>query len=186
MENTINIGDREITLQQSDIETHIDIDSLTTIDSSNIFGEAVTVSAAVNRIGFMRSELESKLSEVKLEEKVYSADFCSKLRKQASENSGKFKAIIDKTEVEIKLTEKALDSELERDLGWQKKRKKYIEIEKQFNMLSSLEWSIKDKAKKLNGFMTNVTPCEFVDSLVEGKVNGMMVLKPKKKGSIGG
>lgn len=186
MEHEINIGGREIVLEYDALESHINVDELTTIDASNIFGESATVSTSVNRIGLLKAELEDSVALLKLEEKLYIAEFQGKLRIQAAENGGKYKVRVGKDDVEIKLTEKALESSYFADEKWLTIKKNLIGAEKNLNSIISLEWSVRDKAKKLNGFMVNVTPEDFVSGLVEGKVNGMLLKKPKKKGSLGG
>lgn len=104
MEQTIRIGEKELTLEFGLIEDVINVDDLTKIDTSNIFGEAVTVSAAANRIGLMMSEVGSNLAGLKLDCKLYENDYRNKLRAQASKNSGSYTIEVDGEKVNVKLT----------------------------------------------------------------------------------
>ena len=48
----------------------------------------VTISAAVNRIGLIKAEVEALVGETKLEYKIYEGQFKAQLRKQAANNGG--------------------------------------------------------------------------------------------------
>lgn len=177
MKYTIWQGDRPIILEHDNIEDTIDVDALTTIDTSNIFGEAVTISAATNRIGLLKAELESNFATIKLELKIFEGNFRGKLRKKAAENSGFFTLLIDDDEVKIKATEKALEYAHETDENWIKLKKDLIKTEKQLNQLGALYWAVQDKSRKLNGLVSGTTPEEFVAELIEGKINGILITK---------
>ena len=179
MKYTIHVGTEPIILEHDNIDSSINVDDLTTIDTSNIFGEAVTISAAVNRIGLLKAEVESRMAEAKLEEKIYVGGFIANLRRQAAQSGGKYKMKVGKDEIEVKLTEKALDSSYETDEGWIKLKKAFIEAEKNFNTLSSLYWAMQDKSRKLNSLVNGTTPEDFVEGMIEGKINGILI---KKKG----
>lgn len=184
MEYVIHIGDRPITLKHDDIEDVVNVDSLTKIDTSNIFGEAVTVTAAVNRVGLMKAEVESNLAGLKLDCRIYENNYRSNLRKQSSKSGGSYIIKVDSEEVSVKLTEKALETCYESEPEWIELKREIIRAERNFNSLDALYWAIQDKSKKLNGFISNTTPEEFVDGLIEGKVNGILISKGAKAGSI--
>lgn len=179
MKMTIHIGDKPIELFHYNMDNSINVDDLTKIDTSNIFGEAVTISAATNRIGILKAELESLMAEAKLEEKIYIGKFIANLRKQASQNGGKYKMQVDNEIIEVKLTEKALESSYHTDPKWQELKNNFIVAEKNFNALNSLYWSIQDKSRKLNNLVNGTTPEEFVEGIIEGKVNGIFIKKKK-------
>lgn len=182
MKYTIHIGNNPIILEHEDFEGTINVDDLTKIDTSNIFGEAVTISAAANRIGLLKAEVEGLMAEIRLEYHIYEGQFRSKLRKEAFENNGNYTQRIGNTDVKIKLTEKALDSSFETDEKWIALKRKFIAAEKNFNALSSLYWAVQDKSRKLNGLVQGTTPEEFVAGMVEGKINGIII--KKKVGSL--
>lgn len=179
MKYTIHVGDQPITLQHENFDSIINVDDLTKIDTSNLFGEAVTISAAVNRIGLLKSEVEGNLAHIKLELKIFESRFRSKLRSQASKNSGFYTFRFENEDVKVKLTEKSLESCFEDDIEWIELKTKYNTTEKNFNALSALYWATQDKSRKLNGLVSGTTPKEFVAGMIEGKVNGILIKKNK-------
>lgn len=173
MEILVHFNDVPVTLVTNGFEDTVDIDSLTSIDYSNLYGEAVTVSALLNKVGLLRAEAERAVSEKKLEKEVYEADMKKGWRREANRNGGKFTI----QEEEIKLSEKALDEALLLDEDYQKLCLEYIEAQKNFSVLDALQWSVQDKSKKLNNLLKPVTPQEFLSELVEGKVNSFLIAK---------
>ena len=177
MEYKINVGGQEITLYHDNMDSSINVDDLTKIDVGNIYGDAVTISAAVNRIGLIKAEVEALVGETKLEYKIYEGQFKAKLRKQAANNGGFYTIRIDNDDVKIKATEKALETSFETDERWIELKKAFITAEKNFNSLSSLYWTCQDKSRKLNTLVNGVTPSEFVSEMIEGKINGILIQK---------
>ena len=177
MKYTIHIGNKPITLQHDNFSEVLNVDDLTTVNTSNLFGEAVTINASANRIGLLRSEVESLLALKKLELKIFEGEFRAKLRKQAAENSGKFKIRVGNNDVEVKATEKALETAFETDTDWIELKKSYIKVEKEFNAISSLYWAVQNKARTLNTIISGTTPEDFIGGVVEGVVNGILVKK---------
>lgn len=173
MKILVHFNDVPVTLVTNGFEDTVDIDRLTSIDYSNLYGEAVTVSALLNKVGLLRAEAERAVSEKKLEKEVYEADMKKGWRREANRNGGKF-TIEDE---EIKLSEKALDEALLLDEDYQKLCLEYIEAQKNFSVLDALQWSVQDKSKKLNNLLKPVTPQEFLSELVEGDVNSFLIAK---------
>lgn len=173
MEILVHFNDVPVTLVTNGFEETVDIDKLTSIDYSNLYGEAVTVSALLNKVGLLRAEAERAVSEKKLEKEVYEADMKKGWRREANRNGGKF-TIEDE---EIKLSEKALDEALLLNEDYQKLCLEYIEAQKNFSVLDALQWAVQDKSKKLNNLLKPVTPTEFLGELVEGKVNSFFIKK---------
>jgi len=177
MKYTIHIGDTAIVLEHDNLDSNINIDDLTRIDSSNIFGEHTTISTAVARIGLLKSEVEARMAEAKLEYKLYEGTFKSELRRQASKNVGKYNLRVGNEDVEVKLTEKALETCFETDEAWIKLKRAFILAEKNFNALDVLYWACQDKSRKLNGLVNGTTPDEYIAGMVEGKINGILIKK---------
>lgn len=177
MKYTVHVGDTPITLEHDNIDDTINVDDLTKIDTSNIFGEAVTISAAVNRIGLLKSEVGARMAEAKLAEKIYIGNFQAKLRKEAANNNGSYTMTVDGEEFKVKLTQGGLDTAFENDPHWIKLKREFITAEKNFNALDSLYWACQDKSRKLNGLVNGTTPEDFVQGMIEGKVNGIIIKK---------
>lgn len=187
MQQEIRIGEQTLTLEFGLIDNIINVDDLTIIDTSNLFGEAVTVSAAVNRIGLMKSEIDSVLAGLKLDLRLFENNFRNSLRAEASKNAGSYTIQVDGEPVKIKLTETGLATCYDSDPEWLKLKREVISTERNSNSLDALYWAMQDKSKKLNGLVASTTPEEFVAGVIEGKVNGILLQKGKvkKAGSIG-
>lgn len=173
MKIKVHFNNVPVELETNGFDGTIDIDRLTAIDYSNLFGEAVTVSALLNKVGLLRSEAEKEMSDKKLEKDVYEAELKRRFRRQAQKNGGKFFMGDD----EIKMSEKALDEAILLDEDYQQLSCELIEAQKNFAVLDTLQWSVQDKSKKLNNLLKPVTPTEFLQELVEGEVNSFIISK---------
>jgi hypothetical protein len=178
---TVPIGDKLVVLRFDEFNNEIDVDNLTSIDYSNIFGEAVTVSALLNRIGILKAEAEHNLSSKKLDADIYSAGLARQYRREANINSGKFTLIDNGRPVSIKLTEDSLKEAILLDLAFQNKHKAVINAQRDLAFMDSLYWSIQSKDKKLSVMLKSITPEEFYDELIEGTVNEIIIKKPTDK-----
>lgn len=176
MKTVIYVDDRPITLQMKDFDDEVDIDMMTGIDYSNLYAEAVTVSANLNRFGILKSSAEEKLSKEKLELDIYESGLRKSFRREANMNDGKFKV----GDEAIKLTEGSLNEAIMLDKGIQVKKNNIIKYQKNVSDLDSIFWSISSKDKKLNNILKAVTPKEFYDEIIEGAVNGFLIKKHKR------
>ncbi len=177
MKYTIHIGTEPIILEHGEFDKVIDVDSLTQINTSNLFGEAVTASASANRIGLLLSEVGAIMATKKLEIKIFESKYRSRLRSQASKNKGSYVIRFDNEDVEVKLTEKALETCFYEDVEYITLSHAFIAAEKNFNSITALYWAAQDKARKLNSITSGTTPKEFVEGLVNGKINGFTIKK---------
>lgn len=171
----IEIEDKNIVLSYSDKEETIDLDSITSIDHSNLYGEAVTISALLNKVGSWKCEYDKKVKEAKLCCDVYVSRFKKDLRKKAVCNNGR----IETEDGEVKLTEKVLDETILLDDEYQKMQLELIDLESKRDKLDVLWWAIKSKDQKLNNLLPKVIPTDFVSEIVEGKVNSFLIKKVK-------
>lgn len=173
MKTLIHLGEKPILLISKDFDEEIDLDQLTSIDYSNLYGEAVTVSALLNKVGMLKALAEKHYNESKLDCDIFEAQYKKDLRSEARTSGGTF--VIDS--IEIKLTEKSLEEAVLCNPLYKKKRKEIIESKKDLDLLDSLFWAISSKDKKLNNIVKSVTPEEFFSQLVEGKVNTITIKK---------
>ncbi len=177
----VPFADKTVVMTFGEFDEEINVDELTTIDYSNLFGEAVTVSALMNRIGILKAESESTLSLRKLDCEIYMAQQEKRFRRQANIDGGKFQLQEGKEITSIKLTEDSLAMAIALDPIVQAKKKAVIEAQKNLSFMDSLYWSIKSKDTKLSVLVTGVTPEDFYNELIEGTINAITIKKPRDK-----
>ena len=83
MDIVVHLGNKPVKLTTRDFDDEVDVDQLTSIDHSNLYGEAVTVPALMNKVGILKTEAERYLSEKKLELEVFEAELRQSIRKDA-------------------------------------------------------------------------------------------------------
>ena len=66
MKIIIEEEDKTIVLISSDEDEEINLEEVTTINYSNLYGEAVTISALLNKVGMWKADYERKAKEAKL------------------------------------------------------------------------------------------------------------------------
>lgn len=182
MENKVvlNIGEQTLILKFGEFDEEINVDEITSIDYSNLYGEIVTVSALLNRIGLLKAEAESIYSKTKFDMDIYEANLCKRMRREANVSEGnKFTITDEKGSMSVKLTEKSLEEAVILDKVYQNYKKAVIEAQKNVSFCDSLYWGIQSKDRKLSVLMKGCTPEEFYNEIIEGAVNGMMIKKVK-------
>ncbi len=177
MDHEIRIGERIITLEHGSFEDIINVDDLTTIDSSNLYGEHVTISASVNRVGLLKSQVKKNVDYAKMALAIYESNYKKDLRRQAYNNAGKYKTRVGNQDIEVKLTEKALETCFVSEERWKELKSEYIDAEHNYESLDVLYWACQDKSKKIGGLIQGTTPEEYISQIVEGKVNGITIKK---------
>lgn len=175
MKTIIHIDDNPLELIMADFDSEINVDEITSIDYSNLFGEAVTISTLLNRIGILKARAEAIYAEKKLEFDIYEATQRKRLRREAAMNSNYFKV----DDQQIKLTENSLEEAIIIDEGWQVNKKNVIKANETLEKINALYWALGSKDKKLSTIMKPVTPEEFFNEIIEGKVNGILIKKRK-------
>ena len=166
MQIAIHLGNKPVTLTFSDFEDEVDVDRLTSIDHSNLYGESVTISALLNHVGMLKAQQEKYYAEKKLELDVYEAEFKQTTRKSA-------------VAAGEKITENGVTEKLDSDPGVIIKRKNVINANYNLGIIDSLFWSVKSKDQKLNNLIKGVTPEELYNELIDGSINGILIKKHK-------
>lgn len=165
----ITIGNKTYKLLFDSFDEDMDIDSLLKIDYSNLIGELITFPVIVNRFGNLLAEAESQVAEAKLNLEVFEAKTKEKLRSELAEaNNGKAPTV------------EALNNAVVGNKAYQAMRKKYIETQKMRDYVNSIFWSAKDKSEKLNKLSLTIQQSDISDSLIEGKVNNVLIKRTKK------
>lgn len=165
----IQIGNKSYKLLFDDFDEDVDIDSLLKIDYSNLIGELTTFPVILNRFGILLAESESQVAETKLNMDVYEAKTKEKLRVElAEQNNGKSPTV------------EALNNAVVSNKAYQAMKRKYIEVVKTRDYINSIFWAVKDKSEKLNKLSLSIQPGDLSDSVIEGKVNSVLIKRTKK------
>lgn len=165
----IQIGVNTYKLIFDNFDEDVDIDSLLKIDYSNIIGELVTFPVILNRFGILLAEAESQVAETKLNMDVYEAKTKERLRIElAEQNNGKAPTV------------EALNNAVVSNKAYQAMKRKYIEVVKTRDYINSIFWAVKDKSEKLNKLSLSIQPGDLSDSVIEGRVNNVLVKKTNK------
>jgi len=168
----VTLGSKILHFTFGQFDDNIDVDDLTRIHYENLFGEAVTVSTILNRIGIFRAEAEDIYEGLKLDAEVYESERKQELRKLAKDTA-------------TKITDKAVEEEMIVSKNYKLKWKAAIKAKKNLGIINSIYWSIQSKDSKLSVLMNGITPEEFESGIIEGKINHIYIKKRDKliKGS---
>ena len=106
---------------------------------------------------------------MKLNLEVFEAKTKERLRGELAEsNNGKNPTV------------EALNNAMLMNKAYQTMRKQYIEVQKTRDYINSIFWSAKDKSSKLDKLSLTVQGGDIPDSVIEGRVNNVLVKKTKK------
>lgn len=175
MKTSIHFGDRVVVLVSSDNIEQIDMDEISRINYSNLYGEAVTSAALLNRIGQLKADAEAIYSQAKLDTEIFTASLKKKIRREALLGRG----CVSIDGESIKLTEKGLDELILLNKEYQAMAKQVIYAKRDLDYMESLNWAISSKDRKLNNILPKLTPEEFFENIIEGVVNTFIIKKIK-------
>lgn len=167
-ENVIHLGKKMIKLVSQELPNSIDVDELTRIDYSNLFGETITIPVAVQKFGLLMSTAEQEYEKIKLQAKIWEADFAKTTRKNWKSSEEKF-------------TEKKLEEVVFSDPKYKAEQYKVIEAKKNLDFVKNIFFAIKDKSDKLNVLMKGINPEDYENEITEGIVNTYLIKINKKK-----
>lgn len=174
MKTIVNLDTKTVVLISKDVDEEVDMDQILQIDYTNIYGEIITNSVLLNKIGLLRADAQAAYDSLKLEYSISESKLKRSLRREAILNGGKVNL---KDEGQIKLTESSLDEIVLGDVDLQEIRQELIERKRDLDYMDSLFWSIKSKDQKLNFLVPKITPKELFDELIEGTINTITIKK---------
>lgn len=169
---TVHLNDKIINIHFDEIDTDLDADDLTRIHYENLYGEMVTVSVLLNRMGLLKAEAQNALSEADLDYRIYKAQIAEMYRKNGVGQTAGGKVKYP--------TKDEVDNLTIQDVGVQNRKKIAIRKQKEFDYMDALYWAVQSKDRKLNKLIEKIVPSEFEKQLVEGKINGMFVSVSEK------
>lgn len=180
MEEVVRVPfkDKEFRLHFEFLDLDIDISELTQIDYSNLYGELVTVSTLVNKVGIIRAEAEGAMDSAKLDRDIKYAKLDEHYRQALRYKHINYK----KEEVWKDPNNDTVESAIKRDEEYVNLCKRYIRMKKEYGFVDALFWGVKSKEKKLDkiGESMNLTPEEFEANISEGAINGVMIKMHEK------
>lgn len=165
----ITVGDQIVTLTYKSFDTDIDIDSITQIQYDNLYGEIVTVSSLLNRVGLLKAEVDNEYELYKLDCEVFEAQKRREYHK-SKVSLGEKKPSEQQTDDYILSLEEVI-----------LKRKRLIQFKKNCDYISALYWAVQSKDKKLSVIMKPVIPEDFAKEIQEGIINTIMINKFKQQ-----
>lgn len=157
-----------VVLKYDNWDSDINIDELTRIDYSNLYGEIVTISALLNRVGLLKADCEADVALEKLDLETFEAQK---------------KSQFTKTSISLgeKMSEAKLNDKVTQDPEIIVKRKKLIQKQRDLGYVTAMYWAISSKDKKLEHLLRPTSPEEFADEIVAGKLNTFIIKKLSKK-----
>jgi hypothetical protein len=170
---TLTFKDKTFKLHFEFLDLDIDISELTQIDYSNLYGELITVSTLVNKVGILRAEAEGMMDGAKLDRDIKSAQLDEFYRKKLRVLHVNSK----KEEVWKDPNNDTVSAAITRDEEYIGLCRRYINYKKEHGFIEALFWGVKDKAgilKKIGESMA-LTPEEFEKNISEGVINGMLI-----------
>lgn len=175
MKTLIHIDGKPLTLTMSDFDDEIDVDDMTRINYENLYGDAVTVSALLNKVGILVATAEASYDNKKLEVEFEESRIRKDFRRKAIEDDN----YITVDNVRIKFTEKSLDDAVNLDKGLQVMKKNVVKAKETHEKIKSFYWGVQSKDKKLNNLISGLTEAQLWDQLVDGSINGILIKKRK-------
>lgn len=166
MKTIVHFGMRPVTLILREFENEIDVDELTAINHSNLYGEAVTIPALMNHVGILKADVEHDIAMKEMDLDVFVAELKQTWRRTAAETAQK-------------ITEDGLKEKVLTDPGYKVKKKNLINAQHNLSIVDSVYWAVQSKDKKLNNLIKAVTPEELYEELQDGVVNNIVIKKSK-------
>jgi hypothetical protein len=169
---TLSLENKTIILTYSPFDTDIDLDDITSIHYENLFGEMVTVSTLLNKIGLLKADVEAQVKDHDFELAILKAERMEYYRKELTREQAYVRKEGSKT-IEPGSTE--VENAVYLDPAYKIMRKKNIRLHRDKEYVESLYWSIKSKDDKLSALMKGVTPVEFQSGIIMGTINTIMI-----------
>lgn len=158
----LHLKKKIITLRSEGLDSEVNVDELLTVDYSNLFGESVTISVLLNKIGELKAEAQAIYERKKLEFEIFEADRAKNIRQNAKS-------------AEEKLTEKSLEERIVCDPAYKIQKSNLINAQKDLNYIESLYVAVRSKDQKLNILARNIIPEEHCNEIIEQKINTVMI-----------
>lgn len=134
-------------------------DEIFKINPFNIFGEVITISVLVNRLGVLAAEMKSYVKRKKIDLELKEAEV-RKLFRQGKDK---------------KPTIQEVDDHLISDPVVRNMRLELLRHEEDLAKIETMYDSAKDKSFKLNSLSKYLKPEDFENEIIEGSINGVLI-----------
>jgi hypothetical protein len=161
---TVHLDKKTILLKFLEFDAEVDMDDLTKIHYDNIYGELVTISSLLNKVGQLKADITNRYAEEKIEFDVWEAGLRKLTKTNKISNGEKFNI-------------QDIDDIVTCDPGYKVRKKNLVSIQKQVDSIDALYWAVKSKDDKLTNLRSSITPKDFETEVVEGVINAMMISK---------
>lgn len=165
-------GDKIISLYYTPFDAEVDMDDLTAIQYWNLQGEILTIATLMNRVGVLQADANKAVREAKLAHRMLEAKKGEHFRR----------ALITEVNNKTKLpTVAQIEDAVATDAEVHASELRYINLQRQQEVMDSLYWAVKSKEMKLGQMGANLTPDDLQKDLLESAVNGVMIKVSEKK-----
>lgn len=172
----IELGNKMVVLSIIPFDGDVDVDDLTVIHHHNIIGEILTVDVMLNRVGNLLADITEANSEAKLDFEIFEAQ-----KKEEKRKSLEFETTDSKNNVKLnKPTVDEVNVAVIRDPDYKVKRKRLIQLQKQWDIVNSWYWAVQKKSEKLNKLSEKLRPDDFLKDILEETINGVKIQITKK------
>lgn len=172
----IELKDRTVVLTLERFDSDCDMDEFTNIHHHNLWGEILTCSTALNRIGNLLADVNQILAQTKLDWEIFIAQMKEEQKKKLE-----FETLDSKGNVKYsKPTADELEMSVVRLPQYKVKKLNLIKMQKNYDVINSWYWAVKDKSEKLNKITDKLRPEEFEKDILEEKINGVIIKAFKK------
>lgn len=172
----IHLQHKMVALHFTPFDSDVDVDDLVQIHYDNLIGEILTVSALLNRVGWLKAEAQDAVRRATLDLEIEEAQGKERYRKAT-----RYTTTDAKGNAKIKnVTKDEVDNAIVLDPEYQRVRNRLLRIEKEYDYIDSLYWAVKSKDQKLNRIADSLKPEDYEKDIVEGMVNSFMIKVHKK------
>ena len=164
----LHLKNKVVIITSQGFDSEIDIDDLLQLDHTNLYAELITIPVLINKIGLLKAESIAIYERKKMDFSILEAKLSEYYRVKAKES-------------EIKPTEKWLEEKVTLDKSWVIEKRNLIEAQKNVDFMWGLWQSVLSKDNSLKTATRNIIPSEHENSLIEQKINTVMIKVRDKK-----
>lgn len=168
----IELKDKLIKLILTPFDTDVNIENLLEIQPHNMYGELITISRLLNKVGNLKAEMNEVLRESNLDFDIFYAQQQEEKRKELTFTKPDGK-VNNPTVSEV-------ESAVVRTPGYKVKKQNIFKIQKNMEYIDSLYESVKNKSFVVMKLSDKWKPEDFEKEIVEGSVNSIMIKFSKK------